>query len=195
MRSGLLRRLCGGCNSNAGRPFRQRNDLPVDDDLLDLLQPLFVEGQNCVAHELLLFQLPDHVAIIARWPVVLLGDLQRNGFHLALNLGEGLVRHGGDLIWRDVDAVIFKRERILLRRQTKIGTSPGQHSCADPCVIIRQLGFQFSEGLLPVGQVVLLHKRRNSIDVVGVARHLSLNLNPRGIDNARLRHLLRNTLL
>ena len=45
-------------------PVGKRHDLLVDDDLLDLLQALLIERQNGVAHELLLLQFADDVAIV-----------------------------------------------------------------------------------------------------------------------------------
>ena len=55
MGCGLLRGFGGGGDANPSGPVGERDNLLVDDDLLDLLQPLFVEGKNSVADELLFF--------------------------------------------------------------------------------------------------------------------------------------------
>ena len=52
---GLLRGFGGGRDANSRGAIGQRDDLVIGDDLLDLLQAIFVEGQDRVADELLLF--------------------------------------------------------------------------------------------------------------------------------------------
>ncbi len=66
MRGGLLCSL--GCRRNTDlcRAIGQRHDLLFNNDLLDLLEPILVEGQNRISHELLLLQLVHHIAVIAR---------------------------------------------------------------------------------------------------------------------------------
>ena len=51
------------------------------------------------------------------------------------------------------------------------------------------------ERLLPARQLVLLEQRGDALHVVGIARQFSLNLGARGIDHARLGHLLHHALL
>ena len=84
VRRRLLRGLGRGGNPDSRRAIGQRDDLFLDDDLFDLLQPLLVKRQNGVAHQLLLLQLADHVAIVARRQVPLLRDLLRDRLHLGL---------------------------------------------------------------------------------------------------------------
>ena len=55
MGCGLLRGFGGGSDANTSGAVGERDNLLVDDDLLDLLQPIFVEGKDSVADELLLF--------------------------------------------------------------------------------------------------------------------------------------------
>src|ERR1700722_15729900 len=110
MGCGLLRGFGGGSDANTSRAVGERDNLLVDADLFDLFQPLFVEGKDGIADELLLFQFVDYIAIIAGWKVSLLGDLRGDGFHFPLDLYEGLMRHGGELGGRNVDAVAFELE-------------------------------------------------------------------------------------
>ncbi len=88
----LLRGLGRRGNANSRRPVGQGDNLLVDDNLLDLLQPFLVERQNRSPLELLFFELPHHVAIVARGEMPLLGDPGRNGLHLSLEFGERLMR-------------------------------------------------------------------------------------------------------
>jgi len=51
----LLRRFCRRRNADLRRTIRQRNNLVLDNDLLDLMQPVFIGGKNRLADQLLLF--------------------------------------------------------------------------------------------------------------------------------------------
>ena len=83
-----------GCVAAA---IRQGQDLLVADDLLDFLEPLLVMGQDRITDELLFLERLDHVAVVGRWQTLLPGDLGGDVLHLALDLGERLVRLGGEL--------------------------------------------------------------------------------------------------
>ena len=96
--------------------------------------------------------------------------------------------------FRYVQVSVLQVQRILLRRETKIRSRLGQHIRFGPCVVFDQLRFQLVIGFLPAGQFVLLQERRDSLQVIGVARQLSLNFRARRIDHARLGHLLHHAL-
>ena len=65
VRRRLLRGLGRGSQADDGRPARQGHELVLGDDVLDRVQPLVEERQDCLARNLLLLQLADHVAVVA----------------------------------------------------------------------------------------------------------------------------------
>ena len=105
VRCGLLRGLGGRRNSDPRRAIGQRHQVLLPDDLFNLLQPVLIKRQDRVAHQLLLFQFTNDVAIVARWQLALLGDLGSDRLHLGLNLVEAFVRQRGHLRRRDVDPI------------------------------------------------------------------------------------------
>ena len=115
-----------GGDPDAGRPGRQAQDLLVPDDLLDLLEPGLVMGEDRIADELFFLECLDDVAVVGGWQPFLPGNLGRDGLHLALDLGEGQVGLGGKLGRRNVDADLLESERVQLGRQAEILAGPGQ---------------------------------------------------------------------
>ena len=195
MRRGLLRGLGGSGDPDPRRPVGKSNNLFIDDDLFNLLQPLLVKRQNGVAHQLLLLQFADHVAIVARRQVPLLRDLLRDGLHFGLKFTEHLVCHGSDLGGRNVDAVVFQIERIFLGRKAEIGARLGQHIGLCPRVIFGELRFELVVGFLPARQFVFLEQRGDAFHVAGIAAQFGFNLGAGGINHVRLGHLLHHALL
>ena len=114
----VLRRLCCGSYADAGRPLGS-DTICCWTMIFSICSSGLRKRQNSIAHELLLFQFVYHIAIVARRQVALFRNLQGNGLHFSLNLCESLVRHSGNLFGRNVDAVIFKGERIFLRGNRK----------------------------------------------------------------------------
>ena len=84
-------------------------ELMVPDDCLDFVKSIFIEGDNRITRNLLLFQLCDDGTIVARYIAVFPGDLRRQRRHFRLILGEGSVRHHVDVRRLDVNAISFKR--------------------------------------------------------------------------------------
>src|SRR5208337_5612862 len=66
---------------------------------------------------------------------------------------------------------------------------------SDPRVVVRELRFQLAKGLFPSGELVPPQERSDSVEIVGIARHLGFNLNLCRIDYSRFGHLLRDALL
>ena len=175
---GLLRGFGGGGDANSRRAIGQRDDLVISDDLLNLLQAIFVEGQDGVADDLLFLELADYVAIVGRGQVALLRDFGGDDFHFALDLGEFFVGHLGDLCGRDVDAVVFEGESVLLGRQAEIGARLGQHGGLEPRVVFSELRFQRGVGLFPAGEFVFFEEHGDAFEIICIApiSHQGLNL-------------------
>src|SRR5271165_4230232 len=191
----LLCRLgCGG-DADTRRTVGQRHDPFIHNDLLNLFQALPVERKNGIAYQLLFLQIAYDVAIIKRGQITPPGKARSDGLHFSLDLDEGLMRYGGELIGRNVDAVVLHIERVMLSRQAEIVSRLGQEGRSHPRVVVRQLRFQFGKRFLPSSQLVLPQQRGDSFDVVGISRHLGFNLNLSRIDNSGLGHLFSDALL
>jgi hypothetical protein len=109
VRSRLLHRFGRRRQPDDRGAVRQRQELLGPDDCLDFVQPIFIERNNRVTCNLLLFQLCDDGTIVARCIAVFPGNLRRQRRHFRLILGEGSVCHPGDIRRRDVNAIGFKR--------------------------------------------------------------------------------------
>src|SRR5262249_8028481 len=137
--SWLLHGFGGGRQANTRGTAWQGDDLVVADDVFDLRETVFIKRQNRIAHDLLLFQLADYIAIIARRQMALLRDLSGDRPHLGLNFLKGLVRHRRELIGRNVDPEPLQAQGIILRGKPKVGTGFGQNGSFDPNIIVRKL--------------------------------------------------------
>ena len=100
----------------------QRHQILFPDDRFDVLEPLAVVRQDGIADELLLLECADDLAVVTGLQAARCGDLRRQPLHLALDLGEGLVRQPGERFWRESDTHLFELERIQVCREAKIGS-------------------------------------------------------------------------
>ena len=195
VRRRLLRGL-GGCgNANAGGTIGKGDDFLRDDNLLDLLQPILIERKNRVAYKLLFFQLVNHVAVVARRKIAFFRDARGDWLHFALNFCECFMRHGGDLRWWNVDAILLEIQRIFFRRQAEVGSRFRQDVRPHPGVVVGELYFELAERLLPTFQIVFRQERGDSVDVVRIAREFGFDFHARRINDAGFRHLLNGALL
>jgi hypothetical protein len=135
----LLRRLRSRSNTNTRPTVGQCHQLLLADDLLDLLQALFIKRQNRISDQLFLLQFPNHVAIVARRKLALLGDLRRDGLHFLLDLDKALVCQCRHLLWRNIDTVVLECEGVLFGQQPEIFPCLGQHGGAHPRVVVGEL--------------------------------------------------------
>src|SRR5262249_56658785 len=89
------------------------------------------------------------------------------------------MRHGRQLVGRDVDAELLEAEGVLLGRQAKISTRLGQNLLLYPRVVLSELLLQFSESFLVAIDLVLLEQLADSVDEKVGARQVGLHLDLR----------------
>ena len=159
----------------AGRAGK-RQDLLVPDDLLDLLEPGLIMGEDRVADELVFLECPDDVAIVGRRQPLVSGNLRGDGLHLALDLGEGQVSLGGELGRRNVDANLLEAKRIELRRQTKVLAGPGQDLGLDELIPGGELILELAIGRLVALDLELLEQLADAGDEKGGLGQVFLDL-------------------
>ena len=115
MGRGLLSGFCSRGKADDAGTIREREQVFASDNVFDIGQPLVVQGHDFAGLELFLFKRLDDIAVVGRGQISLFGDLSRNGLHLGLYLGEGLVSEALQLVGSVVDAEVTRdlRHTIL----------------------------------------------------------------------------------
>ncbi len=173
--AGVWRALGLARDADARRALRQADDPLAADDRLHLLEARLVVGEDRVAHDLLLLELADHVAVVGDGEALLARDERRERLHLVADLHEGDARALDELRRGDVDAHLLQPVRVDFLGQPEVLAAARQHLGLQEVVVRRHLSLEPCVRLLPAGDLELLEQLRDAVDVEGAVADVLLD--------------------
>ena len=152
----------------------------LGDQLVEHRAAFLVVREDRVTDELGLLQVGEHVAVVARRQVVLVGDQSRERLHLVLNLAVRDLGAADQLADRHVDADALEVEGVELFRQAKVLACTRHQLLAQERLVGGELGLQGFVGWFTARQLELLEQCPDPLDVARSIAHVFLELVEKG---------------
>ena len=142
VRRGLRSALGFGGEPHRQLVIGQADDVVLADFRLELGVHAAIEILDLVIGDRALLELAHDRGVIGFLPAVRLRDLRRERLHLRADFVEAAPRARHCLARFHVDPDIAQVERVEFFGKARFGPRGGQHRCAGPFAVIRELGFQ-----------------------------------------------------